>query len=200
METKRIFPSGKCAIRKQHKMLRDMMSETEVREKSQLICERVSEELWYRNCNMLLGYYPLGNEVDCYRLLQQAIDAGKTVALPRTELKNEEPWMDFFEISSLDDLTEGNFHVLEPGEECRCIKPIEAAAVLVPGVVFDRRGNRYGYGKGYYDRYFSRFPKLNRFALAYEHQLEQELLVLPTDRKMHRLYSETDRYDFECNL
>ena len=67
--------------------------------------------------------------------------------------------------------------------------------VLVPGVVFTPTGSRYGYGKGFYDRYFARYAKLNRFALAYENQLEPELEVLDTDIKMHRIYTETGEYD-----
>lgn len=51
------------------------------------------------------------------------------------------------------------------------------------------------YGKGFYDRYFARYAKLNRFALAYENQLEPELEVLDTDIKMHRIYTETGEYD-----
>ena len=64
-----------------------------------------------------------------------------------------------------------------------------------PGVVFTPTGSRYGYGKGFYDRYFARYAKLNRFALAYENQLEPELEVLDTDIKMQRIYTETGEYD-----
>lgn len=66
--------------------------------------------------------------------------------------------------------------------------------MLVPGVVFDRAGNRYGYGKGYYDRYLSRFPQLPTMALAYENQMETELETLPTDVKMNRIYTEDTVY------
>lgn len=45
----------------------------------------------------------------------------------------------------------------------------------MPGLVFDRKGNRYGYGGGYYDRYFARFPKLSRMAVAFEGQIEEQL-------------------------
>ena len=83
--------------------------------------------------------------------------------------------------------------------ECRRINPMDLSntqiTVLVPGVVFTPTGSRYGYGKGFYDRYFARYAKLNRFALAYENQLEPELEVLDTDIKMHRIYTETGEYD-----
>ncbi len=62
--------------------------------------------------------------------------------------------------------------------------------MLVPGVVFDAQGGRYGYGKGYYDRYFARFPGLRRVAFAYENQMEPELDALKTDVRMERIYTE----------
>ena len=69
----------------------------------------------------------------------------------------------------------------------------EELLVLVPGVVFDRFGNRYGYGKGYYDRYFARFPFLKRIALAYSEQLADEPLeCLETDVKMQVIATEHD--------
>ena len=67
---------------------------------------------------------------------------------------------------------------MEPDESCKRIGG-EDAVVLVPGLVFDRKGNRYGYGGGYYDRYFARFPKLSRMAVAFEGQIEEQLAVLP---------------------
>ena len=42
--------------------------------------------------------------------------------------------------------------------------------------------------------YFARFAKLNRYALAYENQLEPELEVLDTDIKMYRIYTEESEY------
>ena len=101
--------------------------------------------------------------------------------------------MEFYRISELSRVREGAFRVMEPDESCKRIGE-EAAVVLVPGLVFDRKGNRYGYGGGYYDRYFARFPKLSRMALAFEGQIEKQLAVLPTDVRMHRIYTEEREY------
>lgn len=62
--------------------------------------------------------------------------------------------------------------------------------MLVPGVVFDKNGNRYGYGKGYYDRYFARFPKLYKVGIAYAHQMEESLAVAEWDIRMDSVYTE----------
>jgi 5-formyltetrahydrofolate cyclo-ligase len=60
----------------------------------------------------------------------------------------------------------------------------------VPGVVFDEQGNRYGYGKGYYDRFLSGVCAGYKIGLAYEHQIEAELITLPTDVKMDVVITE----------
>lgn len=168
-------------VRKYHRVLRELMSQEEVQKKSACICERLVQTDWYQDVEWIYGYYPLGNEVDCLHFLEKAIEDGKRVALPR--MANVGCLMDFYELTSLKQVAEGSFHVMEPTAECPLVKE-HRAVVLVPGVVFDRQGNRYGYGKGYYDRYFARFPQLYKAALAYEHQLEDELVVSAWDVRM----------------
>lgn len=50
--------------------------------------------------------------------------------------------------------------------------------IIVPGVVFDRNKNRIGYGKGYYDRYFDRYPIKNRIGICYDCQLVEDISYL----------------------
>lgn len=185
METKR-------SCRKLHIEKRNAMTKPEVTAASECICKHLTSSDWYQKSDIIYGYYPLGNEVDCLSFLEKAFADNKRVALPRTR---EDCAMDFYEIHSLKEVQEGTFHVMEPVHSCPIIE-VQEAVVLVPGVVFDRSGNRYGYGKGFYDRYFSRFPKLMRFALAYENQMEELLETLDTDMKMHRIYTERDCYRF----
>lgn len=186
MERKQVFLKQGKDIREYHKKLRDAMQPEVVREKSSIICRKLQKSDWYPDCSVIYGYYPLGNEVDCLPLLEQALRDGKRVALPKTL---PECRMEFYEITSLSQVEEGSFHVMEPLEGCPLVQ-LEEAAVLVPGVVFDKCGNRYGYGKGYYDRYFQRYPKLRRMALAYENQVTMHLMVQETDVPMERIYTE----------
>ncbi len=180
----------KQQIRSYHKKIRDCMTERDVEEKSRLICARVLESRQYLEASLLYGYYPLGNEVNVLPVLGQALREGKRVALPRT---GEGCQMDFYQIASLSQVTEGRFHVMEPGEGCELVSFAEGV-MLVPGVVFDRTGSRYGYGKGYYDRYLARFDNICRISTAYEHQLEEKLAAELTDQKMHVVCTEKAWY------
>jgi len=194
------------SCRKFYKELRDNLAKEQLIAKSRAICRRVLESNEYKRAEIIFAYYPLGNEVNCLPVIEQALEEGKRVVLPRCCLDCQ---MDFYEIKSLADVKEGHFHVMEPKEDCKRFEiignsmipneweqenmPDSKMLALVPGVVFDRLGNRYGYGKGYYDRYFARFRQLNRMALAYTGQISEHLLeCLDTDMKMHIIVTEDE--------
>lgn len=206
MERRKSFPDAmpdetqkrRQELREYHKRLRDTLREEIVCEKSGKVCTRLLTSDWYEKSRFIFGYYPLGNEVDCRRFLVQALLDGKVVALPVTSRQRlgEDSnlyGMEFFQVTSMTQVVEGAFHVMEPTMDCPLIQT-DDAVVIVPGVVFDCEGNRLGYGRGYYDRYFARFPDLYRVAVAYEQQMEEKLAVLPTDIRMHRIYTEEREY------
>jgi 5-formyltetrahydrofolate cyclo-ligase len=104
-------------------------------------------------------YYPLKGEVDIIPVIKQAWSDKKTVLLPRCRA-NEDGVMDFYVVNSEDDLEPGAFGVMEPKEHC-FMHPKEecrnSSLCVMPGLTFDKRGYRLGYGKGYYDRYLQGF-------------------------------------------
>lgn len=173
-------------VRKVHLELRDKMSKEEVEDKSFTICKRLLSSDWYQDADVIYLFYPLGNEVSLLPFFMQAKKEKKTLGFPRVH-GNE---MDFYQVEELSELEEGHFHVMEPKQGCKLLEDA-SPVVLVPGLVFDEKGNRYGYGKGFYDRYFSKYPSIEkRYAVAFEHQMETELEVLATDVPMARIYTE----------
>lgn len=175
-------------LSKEHLAIRNAMSEKEVAEKSGVIVKRLLQTGWYQNAQEIFAYYPLKNEVDCRALFLQAWSDGKKIALPRTREENQ---MDFYYIDDFMQLKEGAFHVMEPMENCVRAVP-DKQPVIVPGSVFGRDGSRYGYGKGYYDRFFAKNPKLKRYAVCYANQLEESLVTDIYDVEMHEIYTETE--------
>lgn len=186
LRTEEQLAEERAALRKRHRVLRAAMTQREVEKKSRAICQRLLQTDWYPSCRIIYGYYPLGKEADCRAFLEQALAAGRRVALPRM---GDGARMDFYEISSLEQVAEGVFHVMEPLPDCEMMQTADAV-VLVPGVVFDHSGGRYGYGKGCYDRYFARFPGLTRVGIAYENQMEPHLTQTATDVRMHAVVTE----------
>ena len=174
----------KKEIRKQYKMLRNKMSEMEVKEKSDRICQNIISSNLFQQAERILAYAPLGNEVDIRPVIEEGWRQNKRIAFPKVFGDT----MKYFEISDFSKLEEGTFHVMEPKEDY----PVdwEEALVLVPGVAFDRQGNRMGYGKGYYDRFFKGKTDCVKVGVAYELQVANHLPTEENDLPMEYLVTE----------
>lgn len=179
----------KKQIRSRHLTERQALSKDTVEEVSEKICENLREffseqkDLQVRG---VYGYYPLGNEVSLLHLYPWMLEKQIPLAFPRVMGDS----MEFYQVASLAEFQTGAFHIMEPAKECRRAE-FETAFCLVPGSVFDKNGNRYGYGKGYYDRYFSIHKNLISIGIAYEIQVEDQIPVEPADIKMQMLATET---------
>lgn len=177
METKK-------QIRARQKHKRESLSCEQAQRFSEEICQKISRQPIFLQAETLCFYYPLGKEVNLLPLAQKALDAGKKAAFPRVEGKN----MEFYEITSLENFQEGSFHVMEPvGGK---LAAEQNALVFVPGLGFDARGNRIGYGGGYYDRYLARHPQYMKIGTAYAIQLVEELEAEAHDISMDGIATE----------
>ena len=86
-------------------------------------------------------------------------------------------------------LQEGSFHIEEPsGENYTDYQEIELA--IIPGISFDKKGNRLGRGKGYYDKYFSRGFKGYKLGLAFSLQEVEEIEIEETEEFEEELETE----------
>lgn len=113
-------------------------------EKSVVISKQVLEEV--KDKQVIGLYVSKDDEVETHELIQQCLDMGKTVVVPKVVKKS----IMFVEIHSLDDLEPGVFGLLEPkANEAFDLTKIEL--MIIPMVGFDSLKHRIGYGKGYYD-------------------------------------------------
>ena len=144
----------KKELRDKYRRLRQEMS-PEIKNKKDEAIARQVRRLWqYKKHNTLLLYVSTPIEVDTRRLIEQALKDGKKVAVPRCVPGTRE--MEFYRISSLDQLQVGSFGVLEPCPDGQQpIGRVPRALCVVPAFCYDKFGFRLGYGKGYYDRFLS---------------------------------------------
>lgn len=193
----------KKAFRKQMLAKRDALT-TEYRDEADAArTARIRQEAWFREAEVLLFYVSYRSEADTRTLLGTALAEGKMVAVPKV-MGTE---MEFFRITSMEQLTKGYQGILEPDETCERFDEVSLSqgawetdaldrkghniVLLVPGCAFDEKGGRMGYGGGFYDRFMERYPELMRVALAYEIQLVPEVPKEPHDKPVDVIVTET---------
>ena len=148
---------------KEHKMqLRTVISEKRkqisAEERKQMdasICRRIIALAGFRYADAILTYSPLKNEVDISEVNEAALKSGKTLAFPRCVPGTSN--MDFYEVTSMDQLEKGSFSIMEPKPDCKLWTPAENKSILciIPAMAYDKDGFRLGYGKGFYDRFLA---------------------------------------------
>lgn len=141
-------------------------------ENSKKIAEKVIAHPKYQKAELVFAYIDAKGEVITKDMIEHAWANGKKVAVPKVH----GDIMEFYLIESYNDLEAGYFGIMEPKMSCEKITVItENSVVLMPGVAFDRMGNRIGYGKGYYDKYFTKYPELYKIAIAFSMQIVPEI-------------------------
>ena len=146
----------KNELRQQFRNLREELTPERKARLDEAIARRVQALYQYKREPLLLIYVSTPIEADTRGLIRAALAQGKEVAVPRCVPGTRE--MEFYRIEDFDDLAPGSFGVLEPVPgRCRRLDDWSHGLCIVPGLGFDQAGFRLGYGKGYYDRFLSRF-------------------------------------------
>ncbi|KAB7642743.1 5-formyltetrahydrofolate cyclo-ligase [Bacillus sp. B3-WWTP-C-10-D-3] len=128
------------------------------------------------------------NEVNTYPIIEKAWEEGKRVVVPKCN--KETRTMSFRQISNFDQLETVYMNLREPipalTEEANAD---EIDLQIVPGVAYTERGERIGYGGGYYDRYLVHY-KGKTLSLAYSFQMVEHIPVEPFDTNVEKIITE----------
>jgi len=132
---------------------------------------------------IIAGYYPSNYEVNILNFLEEASKEKFKIALPVIKSPNK---MSFKSWIFKEPPYVNKFGILEPNNLGKEIIP---DLIMVPLVAFDRKLNRIGYGKGYYDRSLQKINKIKKktitLGIAYSFQ---KCATIPTNK-----------YDFKLN-
>lgn len=173
---------------------RESLSSTQVRVWGERIQRFVLTLPVYRHAEAVALYSPLGNEVETEEIRRASLETGKRLYYPRVEDGRAR----VVRVRSEVELVAGRYGILEPvGDQALPRRGDEALVVFVPGVAFDRSGNRLGRGSGWYDRFLGDLAvPVPRVALAYEFQLLEGVPVEPGDRPVDVIV--TEKRVIEC--
>ncbi|SHJ75336.1 5-formyltetrahydrofolate cyclo-ligase [Desulfofundulus thermosubterraneus] len=182
---------GKGELRKDVLKARGSLSPVEVAEKSKRILTRVLSLEEFHRARTLMAYVDFRNEVQTGALIAESMARGKRVAVPVTDVAGRRLTPSLL-LDYPGDLAPGTWGILEPRPEClRPLEPQELDLVVVPGVAFDLKGNRLGYGGGFYDRFLPRTrPDTVWLALAFELQIRPQVYAGPHDCPVHIVVTE----------
>ncbi len=168
------------------------LSPTYCREADEAICRWVIQSDAYDRAQTIFCYVGTEREIDTMRLIHIMMRDGKQVAVP---LCVEKGVMEARRIEGMGDLVSGRYGILAPRLNCQVVQPEELDLVIVPCCTGTPRGERLGYGGGYYDRYLAKV-KCPTMMLC-RHQLEREdVPTQPHDVLMD--YFVTERGIVDC--
>lgn len=143
----------------------------------------------YQQCRSVMFYVAMADETATAGLIEDALHRGKQVYAPLLGTQYGE--MSAAVIKRPQDLVVGKYGLKMPPPDSATLAAGESIdLIVVPGVAFDRTGNRLGMGAGYYDRFFSRTRHAVRLGLAWNCQVVAAAPCEPHDVRMHYLLTE----------
>ncbi len=183
----------KQELRQESRQRRAQMDAAQKEKRDRAVARNVRRLYQYGPSKTMLVYVSTSIEVDTRRIIENAWADGKRVAVPRCIPSTRQ--MEFHYIRSFEELSPGAFSVLEPDASAPVVTDFAGCIMLVPGMVFDLDGYRLGYGKGYYDRYLSRFDGFTA-GLCYSGELKKRMYHGRYDRAVDVIV--TDQWIRTC--
>ncbi|MFA5085716.1 MAG: 5-formyltetrahydrofolate cyclo-ligase [Candidatus Omnitrophota bacterium] len=178
----------KHKIRKEIKHKFKAYSPLEKSEKSAIIRDKLFNEEEFKRARVVMFYVSLHDEVDTLIMIDEALKAGKRIAVP-VILKEEKRLIAGEIHNRLEDLESQHFGIYQPRQDRVEEVPLDDIdLVVVPGVAFDKKNIRLGRGHGYYDRFLAGLPKKTKtIGLAFDFQVLEYLPQDPHDVPVSRI-------------
>lgn len=152
--------------------IRGALSDESVRIKSREITRQFGRLAEFQASRNILFFLSLPKEVQTDEMIQMALDMGKKVYVPLVDKIHQR--LNISEMPGLDiEFEEKQFGIREPVlSHLKVVSPQVLDFILVPGVAYDRKGGRIGYGAGYYDKFLKQVSDpVVRVGVAYDFQV-----------------------------
>ena len=163
----------KKELRATIKTLKKQHTKEQLLEQSEIILAKLEQHPDFKNANIVMIYSALPDEVQTQAFLEKWRNK-KKIILPTVVGDDIIP----VAYGKDTDFAVGDFNILEPQNE-----PYHGDfdLIIVPGVAFDRKGNRIGRGRGYYDRFLCQHLEVKRIGICFDFQLVDEVPTEPFD-------------------
>lgn len=171
----------KKELRSHIKALKRQHTKVSLIEQSSLILNKLESHKDFIEAKTVMLYSSLPDEVQTIEFIEKWRHK-KRIILPTVVGDDIIP----VELTDDTDFAIGDFNILEPQN-----KPYNGSydLIIVPGVAFDKYGNRIGRGKGYYDRFLSKHMDIKRIGICFDFQLIERVPTEDNDIRMHEIIS-----------
>ena len=165
------------------------ISHEDWRKRSLRVVDALTQHRLVQSSDHIALYQSIRNEVDVFPLMQRLPD--KSYYFPRTDL--DQGTLEFLRFESTESFGLNRWGILEPlrGEP---LSPVSSALIVVPGLAFDLKGHRLGYGKGFYDRFLSIHP-LAAIGVCFSEFFLESLPAEAHDRLVSSVVTESSSQD-----
>lgn len=161
---------------------------------SQQIVNAVGQWIQHEGFGAVMLYLSMRSEVETDGLLEGLLRAGKRVCAPVVD--TERNLMLPRRIQDVrTDLVRHRYGMLEPSTACPIFPIAQLQLIVVPGIAFDHKGYRLGYGKGFYDRFLMNCSHAVPIGLAYQIQVVEDTFPEAWDVPVQHIFTETGRID-----
>lgn len=174
--------------RKRHLIIRNSLSIKDINEWTNEIQKKIINLDEFKKAQSVLFYYPFGSEVNTLKIFKVAIKQGKTALFPR--IISETKKISVYKITDLKkEIEDGYNKIQEPKLSCELFSKDEIDLIIVPGVAFGEKGERLGYGMGYYDRFLKQV-KGNLIGVCFERQITDKIIPEKHDVPVYKIVTE----------
>lgn len=193
----------KNSLRESLLFKRDSIAVEDKKAKESAIRKRLLSLEYFKEAKTILFYASFRSEVDTIKTIQRALELKKSIALPVVDTKHIQ--LKLYKLRDISELSTGYMGIPEPvPSRTRSIGLNEIDIEIIPGIGFDLKGNRLGYGAGYYDKLLSHKSKrlsktrghITTIALSFEEQITEKIPAEPHDIRVDLIV--TDKRVIKC--
>ena len=188
----------KKELRIKYKALRSLMSEHDLEEKSMAISNQLIQmDIWSRTYYHIFLPIVKHHEVDTEFILHVLAGKDKEVVISKSEFDSRT--MKHFLLTDNTTIKTNQYDIPEPVDGIE-VPNSKIEVVFVPLLAFDIKGNRVGYGKGFYDKFLSECkPETLKIGLSFFEAEDQIEDVFETDVRLDYCVTPEKVYRFEGN-
>lgn len=165
--------------------LRNSLGTAYIEQSSKIIIEKFLFSSFYHNAKTIFTYLNTPYEINTNLLIQKAFHDQKIVLAPVIIHKNEMVASFIYKDSCY---IKNKYGINEPEERLEYHGEVDI--IIVPGLAFDERGNRIGYGGGYYDRFLENCINTLKIGLCLNEFISNQLPTSKHDIKMDVIFTQ----------